>query len=294
LFERIKPYRLVLQFIVLPIAVCLVFYFKPKIDFSQIPPTFHFYFWIGISLMPMHWLLEFFKWKIILRNLKLPEKQDKTSFASGIISEFLIPGIPSNFIGRVFFFEKKNRFELSAWIQLANLTQFCVTLIFGLVSLFYLNLTPSRGSIYVGIGLASLVLILFIIRKLKIIDMPKAIQGLSLRKNNVKPIGLLSILSLIRFLIFSLQFGLILHSFSIAIEFQLFTYIWLSYLLVSFSPSLFLGNLVIRESVTVSVFQMANYPVLPVLYSAFFIWFVNNFLPVCIAWCYLTFFKKTE
>ena len=244
--------------------------------------------------MPMHWLLEFFKWKIILRNLKLPEKQDKTSFASGIISEFLIPGIPSNFIGRVFFFEKKNRFELSAWIQLANLTQFCVTLIFGLVSLFYLNLTPSRGSIYVGIGLASLVLILFIIRKLKIIDMPKAIQGLSLRKNNVKPIGLLSILSLIRFLIFSLQFGLILHSFSIAIEFQLFTYIWLSYLLVSFSPSLFLGNLVIRESVTVSVFQMANYPVLPVLYSAFFIWFVNNFLPVCIAWCYLTFFKKTE
>ncbi len=294
MFERIKPYRLVLQFIVIPIAICLVFYFHPKIDFSHISPTFHFYFWIGISLMPMHWLLEFFKWKVILRNLKLSEKQDKTSFASGIISEFLIPGIPSNFIGRVFFFEKKNRFELSAWIQLANLTQFCVTLFFGLGSLFYLNLTPSRGSIYVGIGLTSLVLILIVLRKLKIIDMPKAIQGLSLKKNDVKPIGLLSILSLIRFLIFSLQFGLILHSFSIAFEFQLFSYIWLSYLLVSFSPSLFLGNLIIRESVTVSVFQMANYPVLPVLYAAFLIWFVNNFLPVCIAWCYLTFFKKTE
>lgn len=294
LIHRLKPYHLILQFLVLPVIVGLVFYFKPKIELSVIPTTFSLVFWIGISLMPINWLLEFLKWRVVLKSLKLPENKSKISFASGVISEFLIPGIPSNFIGRIFFFQKEQRLKLSAWTQVANLAQFGITLTFGLFSMFYLNLTFSSNSIYFSAILAILIVLFLVLRKFKIINLPKGIEHLTFKKSDFKLISLLLLISLLRFFIFSLQFGLILHSFSIVFDFQLFTYIWISYLFVSFSPSLFLGNLVIRESVTVSVFQLGNYPVFPVLYAAFFIWLINNFIPVCLAWCYITFFKKFE
>lgn len=246
--------------------------------------------------MPLNWILEYFKWRVVLKNLKLPENNAIISFASGVISEFLIPGIPSNFIGRVFYFDKELRFKLSTWIQLANLTQFFVTFIFGIISILFLSISisPSTSSIYYFLGFFLLVILFFVLRKLKITILPKEIQHFSFTKGDFKCLSLLTLLSLVRFFIFTLQFGLILQAFSIEFNIQLISYIWLSYLFVSMSPSLFLGNLVIRESVTVSVFQLANYPVLPVLYSAFLIWLVNNFLPVCLAWCYSTFFKKSE
>jgi hypothetical protein len=279
---------------VLPLLVLLFFYYKPKINFSDIPTTFHLTFWIGILIMPINWLLEFVKWRVVLKNLELPENKASVSFASGVISEFLIPGIPSNFIGRIFFYEKEERLKLSAWIQVTNLAQFLITLTFGLISMLYLNLSLSTNSIYFISCFAFLIVVFLVLIKFKIINLPKGIELLAFKKSDLKPIILLLLLSLIRFLIFSLQFGLILHSFSLAFDFQLFTFIWISYLFVSFSPSMFLGNLVIRESVTVSVFQLGNYPVFPVLYAAFFIWLVNNFLPVCLAWCYISFFKKFE
>jgi hypothetical protein len=279
---------------VLPLLVALFFYYKPKINFSVIPTTFQLTFWIGILIMPINWLLEFVKWRVVLKNLELPENKARISFASGVISEFLIPGIPSNFIGRIFFYEKEERLKLSAWIQVTNLAQLLITLTFGLISMLYLNLSLSTNSIYFISCFAFLIVVFLVLRKFKIINLPKGIELLAFKKSDLKPIILLLLLSLLRFLIFSLQFGLILHSFSLAFDFQLFTFIWISYLFVSFSPSMFLGNLVIRESVTVSVFQLGNYPVFPVLYAAFFIWLVNNFLPVCLAWCYISFFKKFE
>jgi hypothetical protein len=272
----------------------LTFYFKPKIDLTNTPPTLHFTFWIAFLLMPFNWLIEYAKWKLILLRNSISEKKTKISFASGILSEFLIPGIPSNFIGRIFYYRKEDRLKLSTWIQLANLTQFFITFIFGLVSMFILNITPSPISINFILVLLLIGLIVFILQKFKIISLPENIRNYTFNQTDLISILYLLVLSLIRFLVFSLQFGLVLHSFSITLDFQLFTYIWISYLFVSFSPSLFLGNIVIRESVTVSVFELANYPILPVLYATFFIWLVNNFLPVCIAWCYITFMKKGE
>lgn len=296
LFKLLKPYQLVLQFVVPPALVALFLYYKPQVDLSEIHLTFQFPFWAGIILMPLNWVFEYSKWRVILKNLKLPDNKAGLSFASGLISEFLIPGIPSNFIGRILHYEKESRFKLSAWIQLANLTQFLVTFVFGIVSMLILNIniSPSVSSIYYILGFFLLVIFFFVLQKSKISFLPKEIKNFSFTKGDFKSFSILMLLSILRFITFTLQFGLILQAFFLEFDFQLVTYIWMSYLFVSLSPSLFLGNLVIRESVTVSVFQLANYPVLPVLYSTFLIWLVNNFLPVCLAWCYCTFFKKSE
>lgn len=290
--KRLKSYHLLFQFVALPLLLALTFYYKPKFDFSSFNISFHFSFWIVILLMPFHWVIEFFKWKVVMKRQGLCIKIAKKSFASGILSEFLIPGIPSNFLGRILFFEKEERVELSVWIQLANFTQFLVTLIFGLASMLYLNLSLSNNVIFFCCGLAFFVLLFLFLQKFNFINPLRDILNLSLFKKDSKSLYYLFFLSLLRFLFFSLQFGLLLHALSISFDFTLFAYIWTSYLVVSFSPSLFLGNILVRESITVSIFQLGHYPVFPILTATFCIWFINNLIPACIAWMYLA--KKNK
>lgn len=292
--KRLKSYHLLFQFVALPLLLALTFYYKPKFDFSSFNLSFHFSFWIVILLMPFHWAIEFFKWKVVMKRQGLCIKIAKKSFASGILSEFLIPGIPSNFLGRILFFEKEERVELSVWIQLANFTQFLVTLIFGLASMLYLNLSLSNNVIFFCCSLAFLVLLFLVLQKFNFINPLRDILNLSLFKKDSKSLYYLFFLSLLRFLFFSLQFGLLLHALSISFDFTLFAYIWTSYLVVSFSPSLFLGNILVRESITVSIFQLGDYPVFPILTAAFCIWFINNLIPACIAWMYLAVKNKIK
>jgi hypothetical protein len=138
--------------------------------------------------MPINWLLEFVKWRVVLKNLELSENKARISFASGVISEFLIPGIPSNFIGRIFFYEKEERLKLSAWIQVTNLAQFLITLTFGLISMLYLNLSLSTNSIYFISCFAFLIVVFLVLRKFKIINLPKGIELLAFKKSDLKPI----------------------------------------------------------------------------------------------------------
>ena len=83
--------------------------------------------------------MEYLKWGKLLIFFKLPTEKKSISFASGMISDFLIPGIPSNFIGRIGYFESNQRMSLAAWISLTNSIQFFITALFGLFSIFLLK-----------------------------------------------------------------------------------------------------------------------------------------------------------
>jgi len=117
---------------------------------------------------------------------------------------------------------------------------------------------------------------------------------MEIKKQNKNPI-LLSLfgLSFFRFLIFSIQFALLLNSFGIIQNFSIFLWIWVSYLFVTLSPSLFMGNLIIRESITATLFSLGNFAVLPVVSATFLVWLINNFIPIVLAWLFITFRKST-
>ena len=293
--QIIRTNKILIQFALFILLVFILIYRINSHDFDKFIFQFDFSLILAILLMPINWILEYRKWLAILNHHTISKTKAKDSFASGMISDFIIPGIPSNFLGRIFYFEPNDRIKLTIWVQLSNGIQFLITLLFGLASLIILNLTESKF-ILLSI-IVSLFLVFLMISKpgRRLIEkfLTHEIQ-MEIKKQNKNPI-LLSLfgLSFFRFLIFSIQFALLLNSFGIIQNFSIFLWIWVSYLFVTLSPSLFMGNLIIRESITATLFSLGNFAVLPVVSATFLVWLINNFIPIVLAWLFITFRKST-
>ena len=246
-----------------------------------------------LVLVPLNWYLEFQKWRVQLNFLNLPKTHSIQSFAAGMVSEFIIPGIPTNFIGRILFFDPSIRLALTGWTQVTNAIQFLVTISCGLVAILFLG----KGSLVtLGflLGIFGVILMIWMIPVVRTV-MRKRFPALFL--GEIKPRKIASyllqiaLLSILRMIVFTLQFALLLNVFGISISTELIFWIWLSYLSVTLTPSLFLGKLFVRETVTVAVFQLGNYASAPILLASFSIWLFNGLIPTIIAWI-LTMNKK--
>jgi hypothetical protein len=246
-----------------------------------------------LVLVPLNWYLEFQKWRKQLTFLNLPKTHSIQSFAAGMVSEFIIPGIPTNFIGRILFFDSTVRLALAGWTQITNAIQFLVTVLCGVVAILVLG----KGSLVtLGflLGVFGVILVTWMIPAVRITvrkRFPALLLGEIKPRKIVVYLLQIGILSIFRMIVFSLQFALLLNIFGIPISFELVWWIWLSYLSVTLTPSLFLGKLFVRETITVAIFQLGNYDSAPVLLASFSIWFINGLIPTIFAWI-LTMNKK--
>ena len=60
-----------------------------------------------LGIMPLNWFVEWLKWKAIVAQKKIHSSIRWHSFLSGIISSVITPAYAGNFIGRMFYFDKK-------------------------------------------------------------------------------------------------------------------------------------------------------------------------------------------
>jgi hypothetical protein len=89
--------------------------------------------------------------------------------------------------------------------------------------------------------------------------------------------------SVVRYLVFSVQFHFILLGFGVPFELKQLFILMLSYGLITWSPSILFGKLVLRELIAVAVFSWFAYPKEEIMLTAFFTWGFNVVLPVLIA-----------
>ena len=87
--------------------------------------------------------------------------------------------------------------------------------------------------------------------------------------------------SLLRYIVFTFQFMLVLKAFDISLPFwEIISAIMLVYLLKSIVPFVnMIGELGLREIASVYVFGLLGQNEINVLYSSLVIWFVNICLP---------------
>jgi hypothetical protein len=90
-------------------------------------------------------------------------------------------------------------------------------------------------------------------------------------------------LSAVRYLVFSAQFHLILLSFGVPFELKQLFILMLSFGLITWSPSILFGKIVLRELIAVAVFSWFAFPKEEVMLTAFFTWAFNVVLPVLFA-----------
>jgi hypothetical protein len=212
-----------------------------------------------------------------------------------MITGMLTPNMLGNFIGRVLYFERKHRIQLTLLTFIGSMSQFVITMLVGALGIILLQKMPFTNDLgvltYIIISMASLAFLFFYFRLewlLRFFRKRTFVAGLLSIFVNHKDIRLrMLILALIRHIVFTLQFACVLYAFGIEINETSVLWIWQFYFWITLAPSLFLGKLGVRESVAVWVFVAAGMDELSVVLSAFSIWVMNLFVPTVLSLLFL-------
>lgn len=238
-----------------------------------------------IGFMPLNWFMEWLKWKAVLKNKEVSSNIRWHSFLSGIVSSVVTPAYAGNFIGRMFYFDKKDRKAIILNTLISNASQFVISIAFGGIAFLVLyqnTLTVLEGSIILSINLSLFLFYFFgdhIVKKIPfdfLNQLDLILVSKSLRLN-------LLILSLFRYCIFVLQFYLALLVFNVPFDLNLIFWIILMFGVITVSPSLFFGKIIVRETIALTILSLAGITGPTILLAAFSTWFINQIAPVLIA-----------
>lgn len=255
---------------------------------------------ILFSLMFVNWGIEAIKWKFLIKKLEIIRfSQSLKAILSGIsVSIFMINRI-GEFGGRIFVLQKENRMAAISPTILGNICQFLVTILAGGIAVsvwlkhqgsYATNLLIRQYAIYFIFALAGGIFwLLFELQKIKTF----LLKFSFLRKYeelfktidtyNTAELFLLIGLSAIRYLVFSIQFYLILKFFQIDIGFyNALVSIALTFLVMAVIPTIGLAELGIRGSVALFFIGMFSSQTACIVSAAVLLWIINLAIPAFI------------
>jgi hypothetical protein len=297
-FAKVLVFALVLYFFYLQVRKIDFNSFK-EIQISSLSALF-----LAIFLVCANQYLEFIKWNNTLNTLEIKTdlKSKIASYMSGNLTGFLTPNLIGNFIGRLFYFERRKRISLTFLTLISNTAHFVSRLLFGLIGILILGLPKDFYQIDLNflwtiIFLFSGILILgyFTLFKVsKFIFKGKKWMFRILNEVKQKPIYLFKQLffSLLRHVVFSFQYFLLLLTFGLQVELETLFYIWQIYFWSTLIPSLWFGKLFIRESVALWILSQITPQTEIVLLSSVTLWLINQGVPALIGIPYFKFSKK--
>lgn len=247
----------------------------------------------AVLLVFLNHYLEYQKWLLVMQttNETFNKKTKVQSYFAGIITGMLTPNMQGNFIGRIYYFKRKFRLNLTLLTLISNLGQFCVTISMGLIA-FAISGYSELPKILTLLLLCSVCWTLYaFFTQLNFLKKHfKWFQKLAHILKSFPYFRLQIIaLSLLRHLVFSLQLLLILYTFGGTFDSYTFLLICQLYLWTSISPSLIFGKIFVRESIALWVFASLSLSEWNIIASTFVIWVINLLIPTLIA---LYFCKK--
>lgn len=261
-----------------------------EVDLSRLKISSFVSLFIVVCLMPLNWGLELLKWKKILdvNLLKYSFLKLIRSLFSGVATGLVTPNRLGNFIGRVLFFKGKSRGMLVMGTLYSNFSQFLVTLSFGTIG--FIMIKPMLNDVILQYATYFLISVLFFSMLLyhifpilpstsfKLID--KKLNLLSTFQQQAKLISLQLIgLSIFRFIVFTLQYVLLLVAFGTPFSLDIVFAILLVYLISTITPSLLFGKLFIRESASLLILGLYIENELKIIVVSLLLWLINIGLP---------------
>jgi hypothetical protein len=236
--------------------------------------------------------LEYRKWKSTLTFLD-ESTQTVQSYLAGVLTGFLTPSLLGNFIGRMYYYPRKKRTHIIVLTLLGNGAQFIASISFGLLAVALLGqeqLHIPRFNSGIALGVIALMLLVYFL-------FDKSPVPIQKWKNKIIPLLAgteklrfkILLFSLIRYLVFSIQYSLLFHAFGISFSRDLVLWVWQIYFWSTLAPSLWLGKLFIRESIALWILlPIIGHPEI-ILLSSVSLWIINHGVTALIA---LPFFKK--
>ena len=273
---------------------CWYLYDRLSADKDLIIKTFHELDLLSVAQLSIialsgaffNWLTESFKWKIITRpiaRLKLRVAIVQTLAAHAIA--VMTPQKIGEFGARPFFFPTDQTRKVVAYTMINSMLQLGATLFFSIIGIIYF-LINFREVLYntdhypiIGLLIIMLLSLLFFTRR-KFRDRIKAFFNVAVFPDDVKKSALLSLL---RYMIFSHQYFLLLYLFNGGIDYlQAMPVLFMVYLFISVVPSVFVFDIAVRGGLGVFFFGLIDVPASSVVLTATFMWLANAGLPALI------------
>ncbi len=259
-------------------------------------------FWLAVALSAVNWGLEARKWQLLIKPLEpFSFWRSYKSVLAGCSITMLTPNRVGEYGGRILFVSEQNRIAAIPLNMLGSLSQLFVTIIMGTAGLFifrffsteshalYSLLPTIAGQIFLyGCLLLSVLLLLFYLRAGFII---KALLYIPYLKKYVKYLHFLYefsrkqllrilYLSFLRYLVFILQYMLLLQVMQVGIEvFNAFWLLTVFYLVITLAPTIGFTELPLRAAASVEIFQVFSNNVLGIQAASLSIWMINLAMP---------------
>jgi len=259
---------------------------------------------IVLILVFFNWLIESFKWKAALQNLTpLSTKRSFTGVLFGLSVSILTPNRSGECVGRLWVLPENTRIKAFATTVVANFSQFLITIIFGIIALFFFkdNITlpvyfELKNSHFYIAGLLLLIAFLFFLfySKIKKVNFFKRfVSSFEVIKSwNYRTISKLLIFSILRYIIFVIQFWLLLIVFQTPISFvNVYSGIGVMYLIMALLPILTIAEPAVRCELSVYLLSIYNPCEAGIMAAALVLWTVNVAIPAVIGSIWLNFYK---
>jgi hypothetical protein len=259
-------------------------------------------FWTVMILVFANWGIEARKWQLLMKGVqRINYFVAFKAVLSGLTLSLNTPNRIGEYGGRILYVREGNRIKAISLSIAGSMSQLIVTLIMGCGGLtFLIYIQQTTGSVIIGLSffwvkiLLSLstgaaFLLLFIYFRLswlikiieKIPPFVKYARYISVLEDfHAKVLLRLLSLSLVRFLVFVIQYILLLQALDIDITWmQGFWIISILFLVLAIVPSFAIADLGIRGKFSVELLALYSSNTLGIIGATFGIWFINLFIP---------------
>ena len=282
--------------------IALSFYFiysklahNNRLSFSEFWNTLNATFITSLSslivitfLSCVNWFFEILKWKHLvdsINGISLKSAVEQTLAAH--TASLFTPNRVGDYGAKALYFKPKLRAKIMGLNGIGNLIQMGVTTLFGSIGLFLftrefslnINVSTLHWSHYLIFGLLTATVFTLIKTFAKpkkwIIRTKRFLSSIS-----VNLFGKTLLFSTIRYLVFSLQFYILLQLFQADISYlNAMMVISSMYLLASILPSVFIFDVVLKGSIAVYLFSFFNINEPIILSCITLMWLLNVVLP---------------
>lgn len=240
--------------------------------------NFYFILSIVLLLIPVNIFLEIWKWKYLIKKLEKVSYWNATkAILTGYSVSMFLPNRVGEYFGRIYVLKKAGRIRAILVTVLGSMAQLLTTLLFGGVALALILPTYADLSEQINRWLYSgflFLVVIFIFASVfaylnfsSFSEIIRRISGHKLARINKftvvfswyssKNLAIVLGVSILRYLIFSLQFFLLLQMFFVPIDyFNGIAIISVVYLLMTIIPTIALTELGVRGSVSLFVFGL--------------------------------------
>lgn len=261
-------------------------------------------FWMVLLLMFFNWGIETVKWQLQLSPLEKPGfGRAFRSVLAGCSITMLTPNRIGEYAGRVMFVREENRLKAIPLTILGSISQLLVTMLVGSLCLIYLRYNEASVQqlpempwfLHPGFLVLSLAAAIFLILLYFKVHLFVTVMGrIQILQGLVKYISVadsfsrkqllrMLFLSVIRYMVFILQYVLILQVMAVGISEILSALLMTQFFLVMvIAPTIGFTELPVRATAGVAILSMFSDNLLGIQAAIFAIWLINLVLPAII------------